>query len=126
MKRREALDGAVVMELMPGYLRVFHSRSARDLAETELVLAAMDGAMRDWQQDRLMFDSREANDTLPEVGARIWSWLQGHPDVVRVATLVESSELADRINMGEIGVDGVRIRAFHRERAAARWLTILK
>ena len=62
--------------------------------------------------------------TPKDVGARIWSWLSDHPELARVATLVNSEELADSINMGGVGND-VRIRSFHKEPAAVRWLTIL-
>ena len=67
MNRREALDGAVVMELKAGYVRVWHSRSAKDLAEADIVLEAMDAALRAWGTDRLLFDSREADATPPDI-----------------------------------------------------------
>ncbi len=112
MTRREALDGELVIERMPGYARVWHRRSARDAAEAQVVLDAMDSAMSDWQLDRLLFDSRDADDTPPEVGAMIWRWLSRHGSLARVATLVQSKVNAERIDLGGIGND-VRIRAFY-------------
>ena len=122
--RREALDGEVVIERKPGYVRVWHRRSARDLDEAQVVLDAMDAALSEWELDRLLFDSREADVSPPDVGAAIWKWLSESENIARVATLLQSAELATKVNLGGIGND-VRIRAFHQEPAAVRWLTIL-
>ena len=123
--KRLALDGHIRIERRPGYVFVWHGRSAQDLDEATIVLDAMDAALEDWSADRLLFDSRTADATPPEVGKRIWGWLADHPRLRKVATLVESPERADRINTGLIG-EGVRIRAFHDEAPAVRWLTILR
>ena len=119
-----ALEGSLELVRKPGYVRVWHGRSARTLEEADAVLNEIDQAMDRWQTYRLMFDSRDADRTPADVGARIWSWLSDHPRIERVATLVQSGELADSVDLQGIGND-IRIRSFHAEPAAERWLTML-
>ncbi|MCO4747072.1 MAG: hypothetical protein KC912_19910 [Proteobacteria bacterium] len=125
MDKRTALDGDIVMEKRPGYMRVWHGRSAQTLEEAQAVLDALDEAMSLWGVDRMLFDSRDADGTPPKVGQRIWAWLEANEHLRRVATLVESEDRAERINTGGVGID-VRIRAFHNDAPAIRWLTTLR
>lgn len=119
---RSFLDGELTISPRSGYVRVWHRRSARDLAELEPVLKAMEAALLENGTTCLLFDSREANYQEGEVQARMWSWLQGCDLVKRVATLVESPMLAISVNMTGM-TKGVSIKAFADEREAEVWLT---
>ena len=114
----------MVLERGGGFLRAWHKRSARDLDEAQAVCEAIDRALRDWKMNKIVFDSRDADTSPKDVGDHIWNWLATHEGIAGVATLVESEALAIAINMGGVG-KGVRIRAFHREEPAIRWLTLL-
>ena len=62
------------------------------------------------------------DDMIPEdVQAAIWSWLQAHGQLKRVAALVQSSSLAVSLRMQGIA-KGVRIRAFDNETEAEAWV----
>jgi len=124
MERREALGGDVLLERAALYVRVWHGRSARDLDEVTEVLAAIDEAIAAWGATRILFDSRDSDEAPKEVADRIWTWLSNHTCVTRVATLVHSRERVRSIDMGSVG-RGLRIRAFHSEGKAERWLTML-
>jgi len=84
----------------------------------------MDDAMKEWSLNRLLFDSRDADETPKEVGALIWGWMTEHPTLERVATVVHSKELADSVNIRGVGKE-LRIRSFSASPAAIRWLTLL-
>jgi hypothetical protein len=122
--RRVALEGELILEQKPGYIRVWHKRSARNADEADAVLASLEAAMEEWRVRRLLFDSRDADETPSEVGERIWSWMSAHVELERVATLVRSPDLADSVNVRGIE-NAFHIRSFHKEPAAVRWLTLL-
>ena len=117
----ELLDGDMLIEHAPGFLRVWHRRAARDVPELEAVLAAIDTALESNSLTRLMFDSRESEYQGGEVQTRMWDWLQSHPVLTHVATLVKSELLATSVNMTGVS-KGLRIKAFHDLNSAADWL----
>jgi hypothetical protein len=109
------------IEIGGGVVKVWHGRSARNLAEAETVLAAIDDALTRSGIHLLLFDSRDADRTPAPVQNRIWQWLTEHAELRRVATLMHSRELGKGVRVHGTGL-GVRIRAFSSEDEARTWL----
>lgn len=120
-RERTLLDGDVRIEPRDGYLFVWHRRAAENLAELEHILSELDVALEADDLTAIMFDSRQANYTEGEVQSRMWSWLEGHPRLRQVATLVESPRLAVSVQMTGMS-RRVKIRAFHDESEGEAWL----
>ncbi len=116
------LDDVLRIDISGGVVKVWHARSARNDEEAEAILAAIDRALETSGIDLLMIDSRDADRTPPEVQARIWTWLTNSSRIRKVATLVQSAELATNVRATGVG-HGVLIKAFHDEDEARRWLT---
>jgi hypothetical protein len=104
-----------------GYVRAYHARSARDEDEVREVLAAIDAVLGETSIDLLMFDSRDADRTPPEVAAVIWSWLQKRVAIRKVATLMHSHGLSRNVRRAS-AQGGVRLKTFEDEEQARLWL----
>lgn len=109
------------IEPRPGYVFVWHRRAANDVAELDGVLARIDEVLAETGSTALMFDSRESEYRGGDVQDRMWAWIQGHPTVKRIATLVESHRLATSVNMTGLSMR-VKIKAFHDALEADDWL----
>lgn len=70
---------------------------------------------------RLLFDSRDSDQTPAAVQSAIWDWLQTCTKLDRVATLVVSEALSISARMQGVA-KSVSIRAFDTEREARGWL----
>jgi hypothetical protein len=119
--KSELLDGQASVESREGYVHVWHGRAARDVEEWEGLRVVVEGELPE-RGARLLFDSRDSDQTPSDVQAAIWNWLQTCSSLERVATLVQSSNLAVSVRMQGIA-KGVRIRAFAEEDEAVGWLT---
>ena len=109
------------IETHDGYVKVWHDRPANDVPELDSILQSIDDALAAAQATRIVFDSRESEYRGGEVQSRMWDWLQGHPRLKRVATLVKSELLATSVNMTGVS-KAVRIKAFANETQAVDWL----
>jgi hypothetical protein len=118
---RVLAEGSVRIEVLDGYVKVWHSRPADDVAELELILGGIDDALKEQGLDRVMFDSRESEYRGGDVQTRMWEWLSHHPVLKRVATLVTSELLATSVNMTGVS-KSVKIKAFADEVKAVSWL----
>lgn len=117
---RTALQGGVEIELAAGYVRVWHGRSARNVAEVEEVIACIDGALADARARRLLMDSRDSDRTPAEVQSRLWTWLE-QAELQRVATLIRNEMLGVSVQMQGLS-RRVKVRAFGSEAKAIEWL----
>ena len=124
MLERELLDGGLKIYLRDGFVEVWHSKAAKTVEETDAIMGAIDEVLEKTGQSLLLFDSRESERTPPEVGKRIWAWLEGNPRLRRVATLLESENLAVSVRMSGIA-HAVKIKAFHTRDDAVAFLTYL-
>ena len=113
--------GTLRIEVGGGVVKVWHGRSARNRAETNTVLGAIDRALEESEIGLLLFDSRDADRTPAEVQDRIWQWLSRSTHIRKVATLLHCKELAANARATAIG-HGVLLRAFHDEDEARDWL----
>ncbi|MEM7160084.1 MAG: hypothetical protein AAF799_45020 [Myxococcota bacterium] len=109
------------IEVGGGVVKVWHGRSARNRAETNTVLGAIDRALEESEIGLLLFDSRDSDRTPAAVQDRIWQWLSRSTHVRKVATLLNSRELAADVRAMAVG-HGVMFRAFHDEDEARHWL----
>lgn len=115
------IANALRIETTGGVVSVWHARSARNLSEADAILEAIDAALKTTGIPYLLFDSRDADRTPPEIQERIWGWLTEHRSLRRVATVMHSKDLAQ--NVRETGVGrGIRIKTFADEDAARAWL----
>ena len=117
---RTVLDGDVTIEHRGDYLHVYHARSARDLAELDEVIKALEAALAETGVTLILFDSRDSDTTPDDVGARLWEWLHEGP-VSRVATLIKSEMLQISVQLKGLA-QNVRLRAFDDEQEALEWL----
>ena len=85
------------------------------------MLDAIDAALTNSGIELLMFDSRDADRTPPEVQEIIWSWLVGHSGIRKVATLMHSRDLAKKVRVTAVG-SGLLLKTFDDESKARRWL----
>jgi hypothetical protein len=118
------LDGSIdflEVKVSGGVVAVWHGRSAANVEEGATVLAAIDAALARSGVEVLMFDSRDADRTPPEVQAQIWDWLTRHTGIRKVATLMHSKDLAKMVRVNAVG-NGVRLKTFDDEGQARRWL----
>jgi hypothetical protein len=115
------LDGDLEIRPHQGFLEVWHRRAAKDVAEMDFIIDAIESALDSHGVRRLMFDSRESEYTPSEVQQRIWEWLQAGKGFERVATLVEAELLAVSVRMTGMG-KGVKIKAFADRAEARQWL----
>ena len=95
-----------------------------DVVEAAAVIAEIDDALASSGIERLLFDSREADRTKPEVAAAIWAWLSSTTRVRRVATVMNSEVLSANVRSTGVGM-GVLIKAFATVEEAERWLFAL-
>ncbi len=109
------------VETHADHLFVWHRRAAKDVAELELVLTAIDEALEGRDLRAVVFDSRESAYQGGEVQQRMWAWIESHPRLRKIATLVESERLATSVNMTGLS-KGVKIKAFHQLSDARTWL----
>lgn len=109
------------LDIRDGVVTVWHSRSAADADEATEVLGAIDGALEQSGIELLIFDSRDADRTPPEVQEAIWNWLVGHSGIRKVATLMHSRDLAKKVRVTAVG-SGLLLKTFADEDAARRWL----
>ena len=109
------------IEPREGVVGVWHQRSAQNAEEAHAVLAAIDAALTESGIELLMFDSRDADRTPPEVQEIIWSWLVGHVGIRKVATLMHSRDLAKKVRVTAVG-SGLLLKTFDDEAKARRWL----
>ena len=109
------------IEIREGVVGVWHERSARDAGEAQAVLDAIDAALAESGIELLMFDSREADRTPPEVQEIIWSWLVAHVGIRKVATLMHSRDLAKKVRVTAVG-SGLLLKTFDDETQARYWL----
>jgi hypothetical protein len=109
------------IDIREGVVGVWHGRSASDASEAAAVLGAIDAALEESGIELLMFDSREADRTPPEVQEAIWNWLVGHSGIRKVATLMHSRDLAKKVRVTAVG-SGLLLKTFADEDKARRWL----
>jgi len=118
---RSALRGDVELRVSESYVRVWHRRSARDLAEVEEVIDAIEDALADALHRRLLLDSRDSDRTPEEVQTRLWAWLS-QANLDRVATLIRNEMLGVSVQMQGLS-RAVKVRAFGSETKAIEWLS---
>ena len=109
------------VEARGGIVHVWHGRSAQNVEEGREVLRAIDRELRRTGIQMLLFDSRDSDRTPPEVQKLIWNWLSNHTGIRRVATVMESKDLAGNVRV--TGVErGVRLKTFNDQAKAEAWL----
>lgn len=105
-----------------GYVAV-KDREIPDMDSALQSLAAIDKALTDNGFTRVLFDTRELTAPSDEINELYWKWVQAAANHDRIALVVRSEMKRVEGNMNALS-RGAKLRSFHDEDAAKKWLTI--